>query len=43
MQSYNKDHHMQLKLGDVPTIEIKNHDFFLEKPLQESFMVTHYN
>ena len=33
MQSYNKDHHMQLKLGDVPRIEIKNHDVFSGKTI----------
>ena len=31
-QRYSKDHFMQLKLGDVSRIEIKNHDVLLPKP-----------
>ena len=42
MQRWSKDHYMQLKLGDVSRIEIKNHDVLLPKKLQESLMVTRY-
>ena len=42
-RSDSKDHYMQLKLGDVLRIEIKNHDVLLPKTLGDSFMVTHYN
>ena len=31
MLRYGKDHHMQLKLGDVSRIKIKNHDVLLPK------------
>ena len=40
---YGKDHYMQLKLGIIFRIEIKNHDISLIKTLRESFMVTRYN
>ena len=41
-RSDSKDHYMQLKLGDVLRIEIKNPDVLLAKT-GDSFMVTHYN
>ena len=31
MQRYSKDYYMQLKLGDIFRIDIKNHDILLEK------------
>ena len=40
-RSDSKDHYMQLKLGDVLRIEIKNHDVLQPKTLGDSFMVTH--
>ena len=34
---------MQLKLGDIFRIDIKNLDILLAKTLRDSFMVTRYN
>ena len=38
IQRCSTDHYTQLKLGDIFSIDIRNHDMLLAKTLQESFM-----